>query len=170
MMSTQLRDYEKGLTTVWAKIRIVLCTSLAQFVNKKDGPNRITIKYFTKGHNSMSADSFHKQVEDSMRKTGEVCDWSHFQKCVSSAGQSIDMNVTDFYDFPHSLCQGNKSKEGKPRLEEVSVGEFCKGSTSWFYKYGHREDESFKEHDFLKKQLHENILKDRLIVNEKPLY
>ena len=138
MKSPKFRDYNHfviwldncaGQNKNWA-----LITVLTQFVNQVDGPQSITLKYFAEGHTFMSADSFHKGVEDAMRKMGEVCDWNDFVSCVEEAGASIDMEITDFYNFISGLSSSMAPKNSKPRWNEVVVAEFCKGSSCWFYK------------------------------------
>ena len=74
-----------------------LITALTKFVNQPDGPNSITLKYFTKGHTFMSVDSFHKRIEDAMKRMNEVCDWQDFVSCVNDAGTSLEMKVEDFF-------------------------------------------------------------------------
>ena len=59
----------------------------------------------------MSADNFHKGVEDdAMRKMGEVCDWNDFVSCVEEAVASINMEITDFYNFKSVLSSSMASK------------------------------------------------------------
>ena len=51
------------------KTKIVLCLPpfVAQ-VNQSNGPRLITLKYFEPGHTIMSADSFHRNVGQRMKK------------------------------------------------------------------------------------------------------
>ena len=74
-----------------------LLTAPTKFVIQPDGPNSITLKYLTKGHTFMSADSFHKRIEDAMKPMNEVCDWQDFVSCVNDAGTSLEMKVEDFF-------------------------------------------------------------------------
>ena len=56
------------------------------FVNTKYGPDKITLKYFMVGHTFMSADSFHRRVEQEIKGMKQVCDWNDFFDCVKKAG------------------------------------------------------------------------------------
>ena len=73
----------------------------------------------------MSAVSFHKGVEDAMRKMGEVCDGNDFVSCLEEDGASINMEITDFHNFKSGLSSSMASKNSKPRLDEVVVAKFC---------------------------------------------
>ena len=154
MKSGYARDYKEFI--IWAdncsgqNKNWTLFTALTWFVNLKAGPNKITIKYFVKGHTYMSADSFHRAVEGELKNEEKVCDWEDFTACVSAHGKAIDMKIEDFRDFPNALSHGKASKEEKPLLEKVYVSEFRKGSTKWYYKLGHTAE--FQEHDFLQNQ------------------
>jgi len=136
-----------------------LYTALVAFVNASlnagEGPERITLKYFTVGHTFMSADNFHRLVEKEM-KDMKVCDWKDFVDCVSKVGNVKEMNVKDFADYENGLSQGIESKQTRPLLDTVSVAEFRTGSTSLFYKTSHSEKE-FKEALFLKRKIKESI-------------
>ena len=167
MKSPKFRDYNyfviwldncAGQNKNWT-----LITVLTQFVDQVDGLQSITLKYFTKGHTFMPADSFHKDVEDAMRKMGEVCDWNDFVSCVEEAGASINMEITDFYNFKSGLSSSMASKNS---LDEVVVAKFCKGSSRWFYKRSHNSD-TFQEHDFLLKKLLGPIMKGNPEISKK---
>ena len=82
----------------------------------------------------MSADSFHKSIEDAMRRMNEVCDWDDFVTCVNEAGKSIEMRIDDFYAFENGLSNCQASKNSKPRLDEVVVSQFRKGLNNCFFK------------------------------------
>ena len=58
------------------------------------------------------------------------------------------------------------SKNSKPRLDELVVAKFCKGSSCWFYKRSHNSD-TFQEHDFLLEKLLGPIMKGNLEISKK---
>ena len=143
-----------------------LITALAKFVTQPDGPNSITLKYFTKGHTFMSADSFHKRIEDAMKRMNKVCDWQDFVSCVNHAGTSLEMKVEDFFMYENWLSSSQLSKADKPLLEDVVVRQFRKGSISWYFKRSH-SDEIFQEHNFLVQKHVPPILQGNLVVRNK---
>ena len=51
----------------------------------------------------MSADSFHKRIEDAMKRIQEAFDWQDFVACVNQAGTSVEMTSEDFYAFESRL-------------------------------------------------------------------
>lgn len=99
----------------------------------------LEIKYFEPGHTFMSADSFHHQVEQSLKRKGKVLDFADFVECVetsnSSRVQVVNMRVNDFYDYEDF---SSKYKLGRlsPRvyLSDVVQASFTKGSTHLGYK------------------------------------
>lgn len=130
---------------------------MIHLVNLNTGPDKITLKYFTVGHTFMSADTFHKMVEGEMKKMGKVLDWKDFIDCVNPCGISLEMNFSDFKEYEKALSHGIVSEKTRPLLENVSVAEFRKGSTSMFYKCSHDTDEEFSETEYLIKRVHDGI-------------
>ena len=53
-----------------------LYTALTAEVNKENGPRLVTIKYFEPGHTFMSADSFHRIVEQRLKQKNNVYDFN----------------------------------------------------------------------------------------------
>ncbi len=133
-----------------------LYTSLIHIVNNEDGPNSVTLKYFTTGHTFMSADNFHSKVEQKMKNMHEVCDWGDFVACVRNAGEAYEMKVEDFKLYESGLSQGKTSKESRPLLSSVSVAQFRKGEKTLFYKKDHNEE--FSQSDFLRKKVSDSIM------------
>lgn len=68
----------------------------------------LTVKYFEPGHTFMSADSFHHNVEKSLKKMGKVND---FQDVVSAVGNAskhvniIEMQLNNFFDWIDGTSQ-----------------------------------------------------------------
>ena len=79
--SPDLRD--KKQITIWHNCASqnknwTLITAMTVFLNFVYGPECLTLKYSTKGHTFMSADQFHKQVEDLMKYMGDVVVWKDY--------------------------------------------------------------------------------------------
>ena len=66
--------------------------------------------------------------------------------------------IQRFFDFPKGLSQANYTSE-KPKLEQVQVIKFERGSIKLFWKESHKL-ESFKSSKILKKNYERNIGKD----------
>ena len=109
----------------------------------------------------MSADSFHKRIEDAMKRMNEVCDWQDFVSCVNHAGTSLEMKVEDFFLCENWLSSSQVSKAGKPLLD-VAVGQFRKASTERSHS-----DEIFQEHNFLVHKHVPPIVQGNLVVRNK---
>ena len=106
----------------------------------------------------MSADNFHHQREQRTRQKKNVKDFQDFVDVVSSCGQSLVMKCNDFFDFPKGVYQANYTRES-PKLEQVQVIKFERGSIKMFWKESHKS-ESFKSSKFLQKKYERNIGKD----------
>ncbi|KAG5885830.1 hypothetical protein JTB14_017200 [Gonioctena quinquepunctata] len=76
---------------------------LTYIVNSSEiAANKIHLKYFQAGHTFMSADSFHHQVELSMKKSGNIYDFNDFHEAVQRANSGkvdvISMTPSHFSD------------------------------------------------------------------------
>ena len=92
----------------------------------------------------MSADSFHKRIEDTMKCMNEVCDWQDFVSCVNDAGTSFEMKVEDFFMYENWLSSSQVSKAGKPLsdnlekvhqvgiLKEVTAMKYFRNTAFWY--------------------------------------
>ena len=76
---------------------------------------------------------------------------------MNPCGISLEMNFSDFKEYEKALSHGIVSEKTRPLLENVSVAEFRKGSTSMFYKCSHDTDEEFSETEYLIKRVHDGI-------------
>ena len=45
----------------------------------------------------MAADSFHKRVEDEMKKMKHVLDFEDFKACIAAQGIALEMSDNDFF-------------------------------------------------------------------------
>jgi hypothetical protein len=81
----------------------------------------IVIIYFEPGHSFMSADSFHHQVEDQLKKSKNVYDFGCFSSCVQNAKMNKmspivkELSCQDFYKFKDFTSQ-QKLKRMEPRV------------------------------------------------------
>lgn len=78
----------------------------------------ITLKYFETGHTFMSADSFHHQVEMSLKRMN-MHDFREFVDCVRSANLTRNcvkvMDFSDFIDYLYYTSQ-HKLRKNDPRI------------------------------------------------------
>lgn len=96
-----------------------LLSFIVYMVNSDEiAADSIELKFFEPGHTFMSADSFHHQVELSMKKKKRVYDFSDFEDCVRKAAVGgVDvksMAVSDFCDWP-DVSSSQKLKNAEPR-------------------------------------------------------
>lgn len=116
--------------------------------------NRIVMKYLQKGHTFMSADSFHHQVELSMknRTNSAVYDFADFVDAVQNANDGRiyckEMNFFDFAEWPDSssLTKINKC-EPRPYVSDFTKLMFVRGKKSMYYATDF--DGEFVELDFI---------------------
>ena len=117
----------------------------------------ITFKYFEKGHTFMSADSFHHQVEDKIRRKKYLYDFNDYVDCVDSAGKALLMRPEDFFDF---RSYQSKAKDiNYPNLSEISEIQFRKGETKMFWKTSFGESD-YQSGEFLQKKFRDQCLKE----------
>lgn len=101
--------------------------------------NSLKLKYLQTGHTFMSADSFHHQVEKSLKQKGKVIDFDDYKTCVqiSNSGRTtcIDMAVNDFLDVTDCSSRFKLSKtEPKPLLSKFCEVHFVRGFKKLYYK------------------------------------
>ena len=99
-----------------------LYTALCTAVNRVDGPRSICVKYVEAGHTFMLADSFHRIVEQRMKK-GDGCDFYDFTEIINFRGIAALLKANGVIMYPKGV-----STSGKPKLKHVRVVEFRKGS------------------------------------------
>lgn len=116
---------------------------------------KITIKYFEKGHTFMSADSFHALVEKTMRKKKNIYDFEDFSDCISLGGTLLVMQPGDFMDFEKKVSSGKDTNY--PYIKDMAVVQFRKGSTKIYWKKS-LDDSDFEEGEFMIKKHRANVL------------
>lgn len=99
----------------------------------------ITLNFFEPGHTFMSADSFHHQVELSMKKMVKIYDFRDFKNAVESANSGKvhvhEMKINDFFTF-NDCAASRKISMTKPRpyLNDMVQVKFTKGEYTINYK------------------------------------
>ena len=81
----------------WA-LYTALCT-----VNRVDGPRSMCVKYLEAGHTFMSADFFHRIVEQRMKKVGDVCDFYDFIEIINFRGIAAPLKANDIIIYPKGV-------------------------------------------------------------------
>lgn len=97
----------------------------------------LTIKYFEPGHTFMAADSFHHQVELSLKRRNKVYDFDDFAEVVQAANKSrVEvLKMTSFYSFTDYTSKYKLQKLSiKFYLKDVVSLQFRRNSKSFFYK------------------------------------
>ena len=80
-------------------------------------------------------------MEQRIRQKKNFEDSQDFVDVVSSCGQSVVMKCNNFFDFPKGVAQANYTCE-KPKLEQVLVMKFERGSIKMFWKKSHKSKAS----------------------------
>ncbi|CAH0691704.1 unnamed protein product [Spodoptera exigua] len=115
--------------------------------------NTITIKYLESGHTFMSADNFHHQVEQQLKRAKKVYDFSDFIDCIQLANSGKvtvkPMEVTDFYKYiDHSSQHKLKKSTNRIYLKDIVSVEVRRNNFNLFVKTEH--DGELREIGFLK--------------------
>lgn len=105
----------------------------------------------------MSADSFHHQVEQSLKKMGKVYDFSDFVDCVRQANsRKNQVKVMAFSDFSvHTdFSSQHKLRKIEPRiyLKDIATVQAERGLFTLKYKTSHTDNE-YKDLDFLQTKI-----------------
>lgn len=107
----------------------------------------IEVNYFEPGHTFMSADSFHHQIELSMKKKGKVYDFPEFVSAVEGARNKVNVKVMDICDFyyfiDHTSVKNrnfNHDKTEKVYLTNIVQIEVNRGTTDLKYKTDYNDN------------------------------
>lgn len=113
---------------------------------------KITLKSFESGHTFMSADSAHAEIEEAMKVKKQVFDFRDFVECVETTScKAFVMKTVNFRQWVSGTSQYKlRQSEDRPMLANISVAEFRRGSSEFFYKNSHQSDD-FASFNFLKK-------------------
>ena len=97
----------------------------------------------------MSADSCRARVEKQMKKRGDVYDFPNFVSCVSEAGaNTITPSYMDFRCYEGGQSQAKLRQKDRPRISDLSIAQFCRGSRFIHCKTAHT-DEEYRTSDYL---------------------
>lgn len=96
-----------------------LITFIVYMVNSDEiTAEEIELNYLETGHTFMSADSFHHQVELSMKRSKHIYDFSDFKHAVQQANSKnvevVNLQPSDFSDW-QNLCSVAKINKQNPR-------------------------------------------------------
>ncbi|KAG5858346.1 hypothetical protein JTB14_029657 [Gonioctena quinquepunctata] len=99
----------------------------------------LTIKYFQAGHTFMSADSFHHQVELSLKRNPKVFDFNDFKNAVQQSNSSkvdvIDMKIENFFEWQDLSSKYKLQRiSPKPYLHDMVFVQFQRNKKSLWYK------------------------------------
>lgn len=110
------------------------------FINSEQtSMKQIKLKFLQTGHTFMSADSFHHQVEKSLKQKGKVLDFDDYKNCIQSSNGDRNVCVElNFYDFLNvkdfsSRFKLNKTQP-KPYLSNICEVTFLRGCRKLLYK------------------------------------
>lgn len=122
------------------------------------------IKYFQSGHTFMSADSFHHQVEQSLKKMGKVFDFDDFKSAVNNANSSKvdvkDMTINDFFDWKDFSSKYKIQRiNPKPYLQDMSHLLFKEGEYVMWYKNNFLDDDFVKLNFLIAKYFKDGVPK-----------
>lgn len=124
-----------------------LFSFLAYIINSDEiRANQISIKYLDKGHTYMSADSFHHQVELSMKHQHKniLYDFHDFVNAVQSANKGrvvpIVPSFTDFSYWPDLSSKYKLNKANRPYISDISKVVFKRGSFKMEYSDNFQND------------------------------
>lgn len=100
---------------------------------------KLEIKFFEPGHTFMSADSFHHQVEMSLKRKRKVFDFADFEECIQKSNRGrvvvVNMKCNDFYNWgDHTPQYKLKNINPRPYLKQMVHLEFLRGDFNMAYK------------------------------------
>jgi len=127
-----------------------LFTFLVWLVNSDSVNVRtVELKYLEPGHTFMSADSFHSQVERSMKQRGKVYDFGDFEACVKNANSGkVDvksMLYSDFYDWRDESSSYKLARmTPRPHVADMVWVKAERGQNSIEYKNTFDQQTAFK--------------------------
>lgn len=132
-----------------------LLSFLVYIINSSDiNAENIIINYFEPGHTFMSADSFHHQVELSLKKQGKTYDFPDFVDAVAQANKGkADVKSMEFQDFFNwkSFVSQQKLKQQPNRVYLTDIVQITarRGEFSLLFKVSYCKFEPANCLDFL---------------------
>lgn len=107
----------------------------------------LTLKYFEPGHTFMSADSFHHQVEKSLKQMKKVYDFEDYKHAVQKANSAkvnvLEMKINNFFNWEDKSSQYKLSRiNPRPYLSDMVEVNFENGKHTLSYKCKFDEQEA----------------------------
>ncbi|KAK5641934.1 hypothetical protein RI129_010481 [Pyrocoelia pectoralis] len=115
-------------------------TFLVRMINSSEiAANEIILNFFEPGHTFMSADSFHHQVELSLKKQGKTYDFDDFADAVQKAQKCKveikKMSYVDFYKWKDLKSQAKLNKDpNRPYISDIVEIKATRGKFLLEYK------------------------------------
>lgn len=130
----------------WALFTCLLFAVNSDFITAR----AIQMKFLESGHTFMSADSVHHKCEMALRHK-QVADFADFEKEISTTVKTKTLSHVDFADWPNGVSRHKMNQfEDKPRMSDIVVACFRRGSKEMLFKYSHT-DEEFRGYSLLKR-------------------
>lgn len=103
--------------------------ALVHLANQEKGPDIIELKFLTKGHTAMSADSFHAAIERKKAKAGNVFTVGEFEDIVQSSASNVEIvRLEDSFQWKNNRRTGKNMT--LPLLREIKHIKFMRGKTT----------------------------------------
>lgn len=166
-------DNEATLYTFWAdnctsqNKNWTIYSSLVHMVNQQTGSQQVIIRYLTKGHTHMSADSVHGNIEKAMRAAGSIDNFDEFVRVVQRSRKQLHVEKQEIFREWKSKKRVNSNRQkgikgvntdqpGPPAapnvlLQHIVEVKFVKGKRELLYKTDFESDQ-YEEIDFLQKK------------------
>ena len=129
-----------------------LFSLLCWCVNQPWGPLTIVVKYLERGHTYMRADSVHGSIGRRLNRCSEVRNFDEFVEISDKSAKAIKpicLLPSDNYKYSKMHRTRSSKAVVLPKLGEISVAKFEKGSRELIYKLTFAGEE--KKVQFLKK-------------------
>lgn len=140
----------------------IIYSSLVHIVNQKIGPQEVIIRYLTKGHTHMSADSVHGNIEKAIKASESVFNFDELVRIIQNSRKNLTVEKLEIFREWKSKKRINRNSKTKDNLEESIASQppfllqiivevkFVRGTYVLLYKNTFEED--YKEYDFLQKK------------------
>lgn len=119
----------------------------------------------------MSADSFHHQVEQSLKKKKKVCDWEDYKQCVFEANSKnvsiVENKMENFHDWKDYTSQYKLNKiTPRPFINDMVYLIFTRGKLTLQYKNDF--DQDFIEVNILLKAMEKRGVIPKPVAKQQP--
>ncbi|XP_053626057.1 uncharacterized protein LOC128683960 [Plodia interpunctella] len=133
----------------------ILFTSLVILVNAGfSSIETINLKYLTKGHTHMTADSVHGNIETQIKRREAIYDYEDYKDAVQNSRNNLDIvEVQKKYQWVKKRRSPRRNSDdvlNTLTLNSLVDVKFVNGSRNMFYKLDF--DDQYKEVDFLVKK------------------